>query len=119
MPSAQSVPAGSVRSSRSASASAAVSGAAPRDRGLDEFHEGESADAEFIVLARGTGADQRLDVPAESVVQDSRHVAGLTDRPSLAPHRRVRHRRLRSGRARLASSPRHARSLPDAYANGA
>ena len=86
------MPAATVRSSSSRSASAATSGAAPRDRSLDEFDEGEAADAEFVVLARGSGAGQRLVVAAESVVQDGRHVAGLTDRPSLAPQSRVRHR---------------------------
>ena len=85
MPSAQSVPAGSVRPSRSGSASAAIVRRASAHGRLDELHEGETADAELIVLARGSGAGQRLVVPAEPVVQDSRHVAGLADRPSLAP----------------------------------
>src|SRR6185312_5346598 len=69
-------------------------GGAPSRGGLDELNKGEAADAELIVLARRASAGQSLLVAPESVVQDRGHVAGLTDRASLAPHCRVRHRRL-------------------------
>ena len=104
------MPAATVRSSSSRSASAATSGAARTRRGLDEFDEGEAADAEIVVLARVAGAGQRLVVAAESVVQDGRHVAPTdrspVPRPALVAFGNAQAKWLSA----FASSPRHATS---------
>ena len=76
-------------------------------RSLDELDERETAHAEVVVFARGSGAGQRLVVAAESVVQDGGEVA----RPERSPRPSPRRFAFDSAQAKrfctFASSPRH------------
>ena len=118
-PSAQSVPAASVRSSSRASASAASSARAAAHAGLDQLDEREAGDAEVVVLARLAGARAGLVVAAEPVVQHGRHVADRTDRPSLAAGFAFVIDRRRRGATAADSSPCQAASRTVVNINGA